>query len=381
MRPAEAIRQAYEQWDGSGSPRHLHGEEICLPARLVQLAGPVEIFTRRHGLESARRITRRRRGSQFDPMIADVFDTHAEQVLDGLDDAASWEAILALEPRLSRSVAGADLDRVLAAIGDLVDMKTPFLAGHSRGVAQLVAEAARVLGLPTEEVTTLRQAGLLHDLGRLGVSNAIWDKPGPLTDTELERVRMHPYLTERMLAHMPALASCRQIAGRHHERLDGSGYPRGLTGASLSTSDRLLAAADHYHELTEPRPHRPPLTGEAASARLSLEVTSRTTRRCRRQRGPGRGRTPGTDATRLAQRSHPPRGRRAPVAGPRPPHEGHRPAAVRRPQDRLEPHRAHLHQTRSEQPGRRHPVRHTARLRQQLRTRIAHPRRLVWRRR
>ncbi len=270
----QAIRQAYEQWDGSGSPRHLHGEEICLPARLVQLAGPVEIFTRRHGLESARRITRRRRGSQFDPMIADAFDTHAEQVLDGLDDAASWEAILALEPRLSRSVAGADLDRVLAAIGDLVDMKTPFLAGHSRGVAQLVAEAARVLGLPTEEVTTLRQAGLLHDLGRLGVSNAIWDKPGPLTDTELERVHMHPYLTERMLAHMPALASCRQIAGRHHERLDGSGYPRGLTGASLSTSDRLLAAADHYHELTEPRPHRPPLTGEAASARLSLEVTA-----------------------------------------------------------------------------------------------------------
>ena len=268
----EAIRQAYEQWDGSGSPRHLHGEEICLPARLVQLAGPVEIFSRRHGLESARRITRRRRGSQFDPMVADVFDTHAEQVLDGLDDAATWESILALEPRLSRRVAGADLDRVLPAIADLVDLKTPYLAGHSRGVAQLAAEAARVLGLPAAEVTALRQAGLLHDLGRLGVSNAIWDKPGPLTDTELERVRMHPYLTERMLAHIPALASCRQIAGRHHERLDGSGYPRGLTGASLSTSDRLLAAADHYHELTEPRPHRPPLTAASASAQLRREV-------------------------------------------------------------------------------------------------------------
>jgi HD-GYP domain-containing protein (c-di-GMP phosphodiesterase class II) len=104
---------------------------------------------------------------------------------------------------------------VLEAIADLVDLKTPYLAGHSRGVAQLAAEAGRVLGLPDDEITTLRRAGLLHDLGRLGVSNAIWDKPGSLTETELERVRLHPFLTERMLAHIPALATCRQLAAQH----------------------------------------------------------------------------------------------------------------------------------------------------------------------
>ena len=112
-------------------------------------------------------------------------------------------------------------------------------------------------------MTALRRAGLIHDLGRLGVSNAIWDKPGPLTDAELERVRLHPYLTDRMLARVGALGRSREIAARHHERLDGSGYPRGLTAAALTPSDRLLAAADVYHAMTEPRPHRPALDAPA----------------------------------------------------------------------------------------------------------------------
>ena len=251
--------------------------DTCMERRLSACATSAagrtgRIFSRRHGPESARRIARRRRGSQFDPQVVDVFDEHAEQVLNGLDEAATWESIVSLEPRLSRRVSGLELDQVLEAIADLVDMKTPYLAGHSRGVAQLAAEAGRVLGLAPDEVITLRQAGLLHDLGRLGVSNAIWDKPGPLTETERERVRLHPYLTEQMLAQIPSLASCRQIAARHHERLDGSGYPRGLLGASLCTSDRLLAAADHYHQLTEPRPHRPRMSAESASTQLRREV-------------------------------------------------------------------------------------------------------------
>ena len=103
---------------------------------------------------------------------------------------------------------------------------------------------------------TLRRAALIHDLGRLGVSNTIWDKPGPITEAESERVRLHPYLTDRMLARLSALGGSREIASRHHERLDGSGYPRGLTAASLTRQDRLLAAANAYHAMTEPRPHR-----------------------------------------------------------------------------------------------------------------------------
>ncbi len=146
-----------------------------------------------------------------------------------------------------------------------------FLSTHAR-LANLAAAAARVWRLSDVEIATLHRAGLVHDLGRLGVSNAIWDKRGPLTGSQTQHVRMHPYLTERMLAGVTALAASREIAGRHHERLDGSGYPRGLTGAQLRPADRLLAAADAYHAMTEPRPHREPLTPDEAAGEITAEV-------------------------------------------------------------------------------------------------------------
>jgi HD-GYP domain-containing protein (c-di-GMP phosphodiesterase class II) len=263
-----AISQGYEQWDGKGYPGHLRAGDICLPARLVQLAGPVEVFSRRRGTDAAMAIARRHRGTQFDPAIVDLFCDRAPALLDGLDQASSWDAVLDAEPQLSRRVDGTDLDKVLEAMADLVDLKSPFLAGHSRGVANLVSEAARVSGYPEEDVRTLRRAALIHDLGRLGGSNAIWDKPGKLTEAESERVRLHPYLTDRMLARVGALGASREVAARHHERLDGSGYPRGLTAASLTPSDRLLAVADAYHAMTEPRPHRAALDPGMVSREL-----------------------------------------------------------------------------------------------------------------
>ena len=120
-------------------------------------------------------------------------------------------------------------------MADLVDLKSPYLAGHSRGVANLAAAAAEASGFGAEAITTLWRAGLIHDLGRIGVSNAIWDKAGPLNDVESERVRLHPYLTDRMLARVTALDASREIASRHHERLDGSGYPKGLTASALTS--------------------------------------------------------------------------------------------------------------------------------------------------
>ena len=267
-----AIHQAYEQWDGNGHPDHLRGEEICLPARLVPFAGAVEVHSRRHGLHGAMQVARKHRGTNFDPDVVDMFCAHAAELLDDLDHAAEWAAVLDAEPNNRNRVRGADLDRVLEATADLVDMKSPYLAGHSRGVANLAADAARGCGLPAEDVVTVRRAGLVHDLGRLGVSNAIWDKPGPLTDAERERVRLHPYLTDRMMVRVGGLGPSREIAARHHERLDGSGYPRGLTAASLTVPDRLLAAADCYHAMTEPRPHRPPLDPDAASRQLRAEA-------------------------------------------------------------------------------------------------------------
>jgi HD-GYP domain-containing protein (c-di-GMP phosphodiesterase class II) len=184
-----------------------------------------------------------------------------------------WDAVLGAEPELSRQVSGAGLDQVLEAMADLVDMKSPYLAGHSREVASLAHAAALASGYPSDDAAAVRRAGLIHDLGRLGVSNAVWDKRGPVTEAESERIRLHPYLSDRMLARVDALSRSRQIAARHHERLDGSGYPRGLTAASLTPPDRLLAAADAYHAMTEPRPHRAPLDPSQASRELRAEVT------------------------------------------------------------------------------------------------------------
>ena len=267
-----AIGQAYEQWDGKGVPAQLSGERIGLPARLVQLASPVEVFSRRHGAKAAVAMARRHAGTQFDPGLVDLFCASAAEVLDGVEEAATWDAVLDAEPEPRRRVSGDDLDAVLEAMADLADLKSPFLAGHSRGVANLGAEAAGVSGLPAADRTTLRRAGLVHDLGRVGVSTTIWDKAGPLSAIERERVRLHPLLTDRMLIRVSALTGPRTIAARHHERLDGSGYPSGLTASALTPSDRLLAAADVYHAMTEPRPHRPALDAVAAARQLRAEV-------------------------------------------------------------------------------------------------------------
>jgi HD-GYP domain-containing protein (c-di-GMP phosphodiesterase class II) len=268
----DSFRQGYEQWDGKGVPLGLSGVEITLPARLVQLAGPVEVFARRHGVDGARAAVRRHRGADFDPGVVDLFCTHASEVLDGLDEASEWDAIVDAEPCLTKRVAGADLDAVLEAMADLADLKSPHFAGHSRGVSNLAAEAARLWRLPAADITVVRRAGLLHDLGRLGVSNAIWDKPGPLSRSELEHVRIHPYLTDRMLAGVGVLAASREVASRHHERLDGSGYPSGLTAATLRPLDRLLAVADAYHAMSEPRPYRDAFAPDQAATELAAEV-------------------------------------------------------------------------------------------------------------
>ena len=267
-----ALQASYERWDGKGEPNRLEGDAIPLASRLVSLTASAEVYNRLGGAGAARELARKQRGKQLDPALVDEFCRSADELLDGLGEASSWDLVLDAEPRLSRIVSGAELDDVLEAMADLVDVKAPHTAGHSRGVANLAAEAARLAGLPTPEAAVIRRAGLVHDLGRLGVSNAIWDKPGPLTDSEWERVRLHPYLTDRMLANVEPLAGARELAARHHERLDGSGYPRGLTAVALTPADRILAAADVYHALNESRPHRPARTPDEAAAELRAEA-------------------------------------------------------------------------------------------------------------
>ena len=268
----DALRQSYERWDGKGVPNGLNGEAISLAARVVCLADVVEVHNRSGGVEAARAVAKERSGGEFDPHLVTLLCECAEDVLEGLDQETSWAEVIAEEPGLERLVSGAELDAALEAMGDLVDMKSPHMAGHSRGVANLAAQAARLAGMPSGQQQLLRRAGFVHDAGRLGVSNAIWDKPGPLTAAQRERARLHPYLTDRMLAGIPALDSVRVLAARHHERLDGSGYPAGLSAAELSHPDRILAAADAYHAMTEPRPYRSELPPQTAAAELRADV-------------------------------------------------------------------------------------------------------------
>ena len=267
-----SLASAYEQWNGKGWPGELSGDEVPLAARLAQLAEYAEVAHRVGGVDAASELARSRAGKQFDPSLAALMCSDAEPIFAGIDGVGTWEAVIDAEPGLALVLSGEQFDGALLAIANFVDLKSPYTLGHACAVSELVAEAGTRLGLPEPEVRTLRRAGLVHDLGRLGVSNAIWDKPGPLGAGEWERVRLHPYLTERMLFQSEALAPLAVIAVAHRERLDGSGYPRRLAGASIPRTARILGAADAYQALREPRPYRPPRSPEQAASELRADV-------------------------------------------------------------------------------------------------------------
>jgi HD-GYP domain-containing protein (c-di-GMP phosphodiesterase class II) len=201
-----AVLQTFERWDGKGAPAGARGEAIPITARIVNLADVLAVFHRLGGTDAAVEVARERRRTQFDPDRVDLVVKDTAPLFAALEEAATWDAIIDAEPALGAPLTAERLDQALEAIGDFTDLKSPYTLGHTRSVTALTVTAAESMGWPTAEVTHLRRAGWLHDVGRLGVSNAIWDKPGPLSATEAERVRLHPYLTERMLASSPALA-------------------------------------------------------------------------------------------------------------------------------------------------------------------------------
>jgi HD-GYP domain-containing protein (c-di-GMP phosphodiesterase class II) len=268
----DGLESSYEQWDGKGFPGKLSGEQVPLASRISQLAEFTEVAHRVGGVSAAQRLAGDRRGGEFDPALCDLIASDGELILSGLDAADSWAAVIDAEPALAVVLTGERFDAALAAIANFVDLKSPYFLAHCTSVADLAAEAARQQGLPAHEVRALRRAGLVHGFGRLGVSNGILDKRGGLGAGEGERVRLQPYLTERMLRQSKALAPLAAIAVQHRERLDGSGYPRGLPGAAISRAGRLLGAADAYQAMREPRAHRAALTAEQASAQLRAEV-------------------------------------------------------------------------------------------------------------
>ncbi|OBI06017.1 LuxR family transcriptional regulator [Mycolicibacter heraklionensis] len=267
-----ALEFTFERYDGRGLPNGASGQAIPLASRVAALADMAEVHHRINGVDGAVATAKSRRGGQFDPLVVDVFTEHAPQILADPLTGDAWAAALLEAPDRGHHLDADELDSLLIALGDFVDLKCPFTLGHSRATAQLAADAAIAVGLDADSVALTRRAGHVHDLGRIGVSNQIWSKSGPLTAAEFERMRLHPYLTVRVLKQVRGLEQVAQVAGNHHECLDGSGYPRGLAGTMLSVPDRLLAAAVSYQSAVEPRPYRPELTADAAVRRLRERV-------------------------------------------------------------------------------------------------------------
>lgn len=265
-----ALEFVFARWDGRGFP-DTGGDALPLPIRLLHVARDISLFLTASGREEARNVIERRRGAAYDPWLAEVTVRNFAELLADLDETRMWQQALESEPLPQVWIGG---DRIAAAFGAmaaLADLKSPWFHEHSTGVAELAEAAAWRAGLAADHVATVRCAALAHDLGRVGVSNAIWEKAGPLGFGEWERVRLHPHYTERAFAQSQALAPIGRLAGAHHERLDGSGYHRG-TGAALGQTARILAAADAYAAMREPRPHRPPLDEGAAEGELLREA-------------------------------------------------------------------------------------------------------------
>jgi HD-GYP domain-containing protein (c-di-GMP phosphodiesterase class II) len=263
-----------ERWDGHGPLRRAKGEEIPLPMRIVHLAVDAAFQRLLGGQERVVRLAHERAGHAFDPHVVACLAGDAERILALEAHASVWEEALACEPHPTLWLEGEALDRGVAAMGSFADLISPYLSGHSAGVAELAAGAAGRCRVDAAGVVALRRAALVHDLGRVAVDARIWQKRGPLTADELEQVRLHPYHSERVLSRSGFLAGLARVAGAHHERLDGSGYHRGVVGAELALPARLLAAADSYHAMTEPRPHREPVAPDRAAGILGEHASA-----------------------------------------------------------------------------------------------------------
>ncbi len=268
---ARAIRSLDEHWDGHGMPDGLQGEQIPLAARILCLSQTVEVFHREGGVRAARAVARRRSGRWFDPHLVDAFlrcsrDADLWRSLDTAD-VSSWEP-----PGLELSADDRRLDRIAEAFARVIDAKSPFTASHSERVAELAVGTGAQLGFDADLQRTLRRAGLLHDIGKLAVSNRILDKPGKLTDAEFDAIKSHPVYTLQILERAPCFEQFAELAANHHEKLDGSGYPRRLVAEQLDLPMRVLAVSDIYEALTAKRPYREPLEPAQALAIIDRDV-------------------------------------------------------------------------------------------------------------
>lgn len=280
---AEAIRSLDEHWDGGGYPAALEGEEIPVLARIMGLAQTAEVFFCSYGQDTAHTMARERRGTWFDPQLVDALDAVRS-------DRPFWRAlttedplarVATFEPWQRTLFAGTEsLDRVAEAFARVVDAKSPYTYRHSRRVAEIAVAIGGALDLTPDELRKLARAGLLHDIGKLGISNRILDKPGKLTEAEWVAVRRHPKLTFEVLRRVIAFRDVAKVAAAHHERLDGSGYHRGVTGEELDRPARVLAVADVCEALSAERPYRDALSPDEVKAIMARDVGTKLDRDC-----------------------------------------------------------------------------------------------------
>jgi HD-GYP domain-containing protein (c-di-GMP phosphodiesterase class II) len=268
---AEAIRALDEHWDGHGQPCGLVGTDIPLAARILCLAQTTEVFHAARGVKVAYQIARRRSGQWFDPSLVKAMAAFR-------DDDAFWASLAepdvsAVEPPDRLLAADEErMDRIAEAFAEVIDAKSPWTHEHCDRTSTIAVSIGDVLGLDSAQLRDLRRAALLHDLGKLSISNRILDKPDPLTEEELTMVRAHPMVTERILGLVPSLRPLAPVASAPHERLDGAGYPHGLTAEDLTIPMRVLAVADIYEALTSERPYRAAYPPERAIELMRPDV-------------------------------------------------------------------------------------------------------------
>ena len=265
----DALRCTFECWNGNGHPNHVKGEAIPLPMRIVHVSHDMEAIGRLFSPERALEAAHERRGETYDPAVADLFLAHGRDWFDRLAGIEPWDAVLALEPEPHRTAVRRRSSTTRSA-------SSPTSSTSSRRTGAATAAAARssqgtrptCSGSPDAEVTTLRRAALVHDFGTTVVPNSIWDKPGPLTRSEFDRVELHPMLTEQMLRRSPALAVLNPVASAHHEKCDGSGYHKRVQADADDLGACVLAATEVYVGLTTERADRPPFSPADAAAEL-----------------------------------------------------------------------------------------------------------------
>ncbi|GAC1514362.1 MAG: 3'3'-cGAMP-specific phosphodiesterase [Terriglobales bacterium] len=279
---AEAIRSLDEHWNGGGYPEHRKGAEISMLARIINVSQTLEVFATTYGSNEAVDAVCHRSGTWFDPEIVRVVRgfRHDTELWQQIKSNEVREHVMQMEPGAAIPASSEGIDSICNAFAEVIDAKSPYTFNHSLGVTEAAVAIATGLGLAPNTITLVRRASLLHDIGKLSVSNSILEKPGKLTDSEWKIVKMHPIYTREILKQISGFENLAFIAAAHHERLDGTGYPNGLSLEQLPLTARIICVADVFQALSEKRPYRDSLPTEVVFSMMERDLPKRLDSEC-----------------------------------------------------------------------------------------------------